>query len=551
MPILQQQNRPQNQAGSGFTNLQRYLQANKSNRLGQAVAGGVQQAGQQAQGAITQAGQQFETESEKEKERLASQGKRVSDILGGDVSKASDEDVGAFQNILGAESKGPTGVQNAEELRSKAQEAQQLGQAGGSQAGRFGLLQRFVGGNRPYTMGQQRLDQLLLGQTGSQQLQGARAGTIGLGQQAERQIGAAQAQGQELQGQARQLAESTKGQLGQQASAYDTAMQQKLAEQTKAYQDVINQFGPQAMGNAPVQIDENMFKQLTDVSGGLLGEGTGLYKSDITPYLGINKIYATKQAAQSAEDLARAQALQKLGGNFLAGTDAASTLGAYTAQPELAGQFAQHGFDVTSQSDLNAALQKAKSDYESARQSTGSNIQSLENQLAGQGDRGTYTDPSYLSLLNAYAANQAYQTVSPLGLEPNQTAYNKALSEATPEWSRKLGLVQDIVGRPGAGAGFAGSSAHLAPLNFGGIDLNADFLKNAYSGLEPQIAAAKQWAMNQNDAHGQMARKILAEEQQLKAAQEKYGLLPGQFNVLRTLQKAPSVVKNPPPDIIS
>lgn len=355
-----------NQAGSGFTNLSRYLQSNRSNKLGQTVASGVQQAGQQARGAVSQAGQQFQQKIGEEKARLGEQEQRAGQIIQGATGQTGDEDVKTVQNVLGAEFKGPTGVQNADEVRARAQEAESLARAGGSQAGRFGLLQRYVGQGRPtYSAGQQRLDQMLLGQTGQQQLRQARAGTVGVGSEAERQITAATEQGKELQGQARQIAESTKGKLGQSISDYDAAMAAQLAAQQAQYQDILNKIGKPGTEEAPIELDEATLNNLKTVSGGVLGEGSTLFGADISPYVSINQLYNTKQAAQTQADLAKAQMLGKLGGQFMSGTEQAKLLQQYTAQPEVAGKLAENPFAVSSIANLNEAIQQQRRAYES------------------------------------------------------------------------------------------------------------------------------------------------------------------------------------------
>jgi len=360
MPIIPQ-NRQPNQVGSGFTNLNRYLQANKANRLGATVAGGIQQAGQAAAGALNQAGQQFQQGAQAEKQRLGEQGQFVSNTLGGDVSKVGESDVNRFQNILGAESKGPTGIQNANELRSKAESAQNLGKAGGSEQGRFGLLQKFVGQGRPYQLGQQRLDQTLLGQTGQQQLRQASAANRGLVNNVNQQVTAAQAQGQELQGQAKQLAESAKGQLGQSITNYDQAMAQKLADQQAAIQGNIAKFGSQE--NAALEFDQDTLDKLAAATNGQLKEGVNIYGADLSPYLKVNSLYATKQAAQSAEDLARAQALSKLGGQYIAPEASGQLIQQYTADPSLVGQLQANPFEVTSLNELAGKVSSQQQGY--------------------------------------------------------------------------------------------------------------------------------------------------------------------------------------------
>lgn len=348
MALNQQlQSQKVNPIGTGYTNIQRIIQANQANKLGGAVAGGIQQAGQAARGAITQAGQQFQTNVEKEKQRLEQEKERAQRVVG-DVTKASSEDISAFEKIRGAQSLGPTGIANADELRQKAQEAEQLGTAGGSQAGRYGLLQRYVGGNKQYTGGQQRVDALLLGQTAAPQLRAARKDTLGLGQQAATQQLAAQEVGKTLQGGARALRDETLGGLGQATTAYDQAMVDKLASETAARQDYVkNLFGniDSATGNydqasrGPVKVSQEDMDQLAQASNNYLQSGSVLGYGDLSQLIKANTSQANKQNVQSQEDYDRANMIAKLSGGDLTG-DTGALLQAYAENPQLVGQFA-------------------------------------------------------------------------------------------------------------------------------------------------------------------------------------------------------------------
>lgn len=450
MPILPPQNRPQSMAGTGFTNLQRYLQANKANILGQAIAGRVQEAGTAARGAITQAGQKFGEQAETERQRLGQVGQQAGQLLQ-KPEAATEEETQKFQRVLGAESLGPSGVQDAEALRSQAEQAQALGRAGGTQQGRFGLLQRYVGGGRgQYGLGQQRLDQMLLGQTGQQQLRTARGATIGLGQQAQQQIGGAEAQAQELRGQAKQLAESTLGKLGEQATAYDVAMQQKLAEQEAAAQGVLGQL--KGTENVPIQLTKEQLRQLSEASGGILKEGATLYGADISPYLQINKLYDIKQAAQSAEDLARAQGLAKLGGQYFAPTEQYKALAPYIQSPELAGKFAAQQFDVTSLADLNKAVEQQRQAYEAATAQERGTIQGIEQRISPLQEQ---LRSQYGQYLQATASPELRAERGPYDSLANRVELAKALEwakTAAPSESLKSQLlgVQPISMTPGA-----------------------------------------------------------------------------------------------------
>lgn len=364
MAILQP-NRPQ---GSGFTNLQRILQANQQNRLGSTVSGGIQQAGQSTRQAITAAGQKVKSQAEQERDRQRALEQRTVNVLG-NVPAATDDDVGAFEEARAGLSKAPGSVENAAELRQKAREAEQLGQAAGSQAGRYGLLQRYVGGGQKYTSGQQRVDALLLGQTGGEQLRTARKTPLGLQQRAETEILSGSELGKQLGAEAKGLSERTKGRLGEQVTGYDTAMQAQLEAQKAQRQAIVDAITGTGT-TQDVELDDATLKQLAEASNQYLKEGSELYNVALDPYVKQNLLYANKQAAQTADDFKKAQMLKRLYGADAIGSTG-EILQSYLGSPEQVGQFSSSNvFDVT-EGDLADAINKAREGYqgqESGRQ---------------------------------------------------------------------------------------------------------------------------------------------------------------------------------------
>lgn len=327
MPLNQplQQKKP-NTTGTGYTNIQRILQANKANKLGATVGSGVQQAGQAARGAIGVAGQQFNAGVDAEKNRLGQESERANRILG-DVTKATDEDVNAFEGIRGGLTKGPNTISNADELRQQAQEAENLGNAGGSEAGRYGLLQRFIGGNKQYTGGQQRVDSLLLGQTGAKDLRAAKKDTVGLTEQTDSKIQAASELGKELQGRAKNLADTTISGLSNKVVDYDKAME---AARIKAEADLSDrQKSDIEQLKSGVITDEDLYEALG------IKEGSRLYNTDLSQfYQGLSNNLATKQNVQTEADFNKMEALRRLSGNSLTG-EASALMPAYTDKSQV------------------------------------------------------------------------------------------------------------------------------------------------------------------------------------------------------------------------
>jgi hypothetical protein len=371
-----------NQMGSGFTNLQRILQANKANRLGTTVAGGIQKAGQTAQGSIQQAGQQFQTQAQAEKARLDAEKARASRVLG-DVTKASEEDINAFEGIRGGQTKAQTSIKDASEIAEKGREAQSLGQATGTEGGRFGLLQRYIGGGERYTGGQQRLDSLLLGQTGQGDLRKARAATSGLTDQALKTAYAAEQQGLELQNRAKGLSESTINTLQDQAVAYDKAME---AARVKAETD---RAARQAADIEQLKSGEIVNEQLYKDLG--IKEGTRIYGTDLTKFYNTaGKDLATKENVQTQADFDRIKALQALSGQSLQG-EASAVLSNYR-DPSQVDQYSKIKDYNINQENVKNAINQSRLAYgqgnvgamahiqESLRQIYGTNISDEEHE---------------------------------------------------------------------------------------------------------------------------------------------------------------------------
>jgi len=342
-----------NQLGSGFTTLQRYLGANKANQLGSTVGSGIQKAGQQATGAMQTAGNKFQQGFQQEQNRLGSEGQRVDRVMG-DVTKASDEDVNAFEGIRGGKTKGPQEIENANELREKARQAKSLGEATGSEAGRYGLLQRYVGAGKQYTGGQQRLDNLLLGQTGAGNLRQARRDTSGLVNAQQNQENTALAQGKQLASQAKGLADTTISRLGTGVTDYDTAMQAAAAKAAADRAAYVAQAKTDLSKEGTV--DEELFNKFG------ITEGQKIWDADLGQFVNENDLAATKQNVQAQTDFDKIQALRRLSGNSLTGDPSArlaefndaKQVGAFKA----AGNFADINKDTAGQFAKNWADQR-------------------------------------------------------------------------------------------------------------------------------------------------------------------------------------------------
>lgn len=148
-----------------FTNIQNFIRANKSGQIGQQVSQKVGAEAEKARKAVSEAKEKFESQygasSDAVKEANAAVPTAISNIKNSDTAEQGIQDLTAASNVA---YQGPSGLGNEAQLASQAQNLQSIGQAGKSEGGRFALLQRFFGRDRPtYSTGQTRLDNLLLG----------------------------------------------------------------------------------------------------------------------------------------------------------------------------------------------------------------------------------------------------------------------------------------------------------------------------------------------------------------------------------------------------
>lgn len=314
--------------GSGFVNLNKILQANAGNRLGETVASGLGQGAQQVQQGLGQAKNQFIQESTDK--NLASTGntQAVSDALRNislGQTDVSDDQAKQFGTFLAGQYTGPKELDAAKtvQLGSKAQEIQGLGQSLSGGADKTRLLQSFAG-KGPYTAGQTRLDSLLLGQgpNAKQQLAEARQQTRGLTQQIGKEEDIARQIGQLRTGEAQQFGKDVRGQFGIDEAGNVLEGQGVLGKEQQAIQDRAAQYQKiqnialRQLTGQPVSQEEQAILQQ---SGANLSRGnipTATYDTYGVQNTGA-KYYTPQQAATvssaaSPEERARVEALYKL-----------------------------------------------------------------------------------------------------------------------------------------------------------------------------------------------------------------------------------------------
>lgn len=220
---------PNNRKGSGYTNINRVLTANQGNSLGQNVVSGVQNTANQVRNNVQQSQQNFQQEAQKnrldteeaKKNRDQTIGRFASPVAGTQqvannvaqtqqansvapiktaqagpaveqtgapnfakqssvaqptaqsgavtaipVNAATEQEIADFQKYRTGTYAGPKELTDYQTLLGGASDVDMMGDQTRSIGGRQELLKRIVGG-QGYTAGQQKLDNLLLGQSGN------------------------------------------------------------------------------------------------------------------------------------------------------------------------------------------------------------------------------------------------------------------------------------------------------------------------------------------------------------------------------------------------
>lgn len=245
MPTIPTKTPSQQKKGTGFTNLQRYLAANKGNTLGSTVSGGISSAAEGVQGGLQGASEQFASQSAAG-DLASDQNKQVRDTVlqrlsggggggmlfaPGMLPSVTPGEVSQFEKFRGGQYTGPKQLEGVDKLSAQAREAEGLGKATSTETGRTGLLQRFVGSPQ-YTQGQRNLDTLLLGR--APELSSARQKTLGLESSVGRESQRAGATAAQKTSDARKFGQETTGMIQGQRGQVDTGLQGQLTSQKQA-----------------------------------------------------------------------------------------------------------------------------------------------------------------------------------------------------------------------------------------------------------------------------------------------------------------------------
>jgi hypothetical protein len=252
------------QKGTGFTNLNRVLQASRGNKLGSTISGGIKQETEGVQSKVKSAQEQFQEEANKGRLDTGEAAQKRQDILGrftpssgtGAVqppqgqqpqgqqpasnAPVSDQEIQDFTKLRTGTYTGPKQLQDVQTLYGKAQQAEQLGGLARSEGGRQELLRRFVGGTG-YTPGQKQLDSTLLGQQPGQLGQAAREARGSLNQ-VDRAAGQASGLAQEYAGRAKSFGEETQRMVGETKAPLSQGLDTRLQDIQKSEENRLKGF---------------------------------------------------------------------------------------------------------------------------------------------------------------------------------------------------------------------------------------------------------------------------------------------------------------------
>ncbi len=345
----------QNQ-GTGFQNLQNYVQANNPSQLQQTIAQGLQNQNQSVLNNLGTAQQQFGQQQSAAQANTNANQQAIQSVLsnpaaftnpqtnvptgsgtttpssGTTPSQSNLAQGNLFGQLMSGQYNGPTALNNLQGLQGQAQAAQQSAQGLQTAGGRQAVLQQILG-SPGYNTGEQQLDAALLGQGSSPALNAAATQANALGSIVGQAGAAAAAQGQEQQNAAQQFGAQTQGQFGNTVQNLNAQLQQQAGaaqgNQNAAYQQLLTD----ATNNT-----------LTPQEASLLGltQGEQVTQNDlnnIQAYATQSQLQANAQNIASGQNYATIDALRNLAGNN-APAAAAATLGQYQGQEGQAGTFA-------------------------------------------------------------------------------------------------------------------------------------------------------------------------------------------------------------------
>jgi hypothetical protein len=307
-----------NKQGSGFVNLDQYMNANKGNNFGQQVTGKVQDSVQGAKHSLDQAGQDFTQASNQGTTNWGDIGSTVSGIVDKAGSGTSADDVAKVRGYANVKYNGPTdfaGSAWGQQAQGSIRKAAQEGKALQSEGGRFALLDQYYG--RPkYSSGEKTLDNLFI-----QNTPGVAAKSSAIGNQASLLANQAGVKNTELSNLAATNAQGT-ADTAQKTKDYVTNAASQLQG---TLTDRLNAAKTKNAGDYDRLTQDIQNGTLSDEDYAMLGlaPGSAAAGIDLSKYLSKTDDPTLAQVA-STDDYARAKALAQLAGeddsSFLSST---------------------------------------------------------------------------------------------------------------------------------------------------------------------------------------------------------------------------------------
>lgn len=354
---------PQRQlGGTGFTNLQKYLQSNTGNQLGQAVSSGVQNVAGGVSSGVQQAKTQFNTQSQEAFQPFQGASDFTQQTIKNAAQSVQDpSNIKRFQTITSGQYSGPTGLNNLSGLQAGAQTVNDLANLARSSGGQSTLLGTFLG-SPTYSTGQRGLDTLLLGQGDLSSLRQMAGQT---NRQLANASGYASTVGQTMQQQANQLGQEARSSLSTEKDVENKTLQDALVSAQK--QEADNQALFQQAQNA---LQQGMIskKDAERLGLGSIAQSTPIYNLDLSKYINTNisQMPTTVSDIASQSQAAQLNALGLLGGQTTPQFDV-SKVGTYKPSSQT---FESEKF-LKDQAAAQAAAEAAEREYAAQRSLAG------------------------------------------------------------------------------------------------------------------------------------------------------------------------------------
>ncbi len=405
--------------GSGFTSLDKYLQAGQAPQFGQEFSAKVQ-------GDVNKAGQTLTQATDTVSKQIKEGGYALPEAdIQAAIANPLQADTAKVKQAVNAQFTGPMGLEGSQEQYNQVfgavEGAKQKAKSAGTEAGRFTLLDTYFG--RPnYTQGEKALDNLLLQRGGGLDAQGLKAQAKQLSEQAKQAQMNLMNQAKQREAETIQTRQKARGALGvdEAGNLGTVGAIPELIKQLQADNAAKEAQRIRQSDALKRDIEDNVLSEDTLASLGLQ-EGQELYDIDLRKYLQDQGAPLSFVQTASPDQIQRYLALSEM-----AGVDPGMF------KPEdvsKAGQVgSQFGFNAASLAQDVAARDAA---YKAE-------VQALQDKMAGLLPQAPQGEVSYAS---------GYNRADSLGVQPptmSDPAIQQALSAKIAELNQKYGKGRKI-----------------------------------------------------------------------------------------------------------